>query len=100
MACWVFLGIASWLFYNKASYQTKKSAHPLIVIGSGAAFVGFAEWISQGKLPWFFVVAVVVIIFLNIRNIQFCPRCNATIYMYGFSRPDFCPKCGAKLREN
>jgi hypothetical protein len=99
MACWVLLGIASWLFYYQASYQTKKSAHPFIVIGSGTAFIGFAEWISQGKLPWLFIVAVVVIIFLNIRNTQFCSKCNATIFARGLSRSEFCPKCHARLQQ-
>jgi hypothetical protein len=100
MACWILLGIASWVFYNKAPYQTKKSAHPFIGIGTGIVFLGFVEWSSGGKVPWLFVIGVVVVIFLNIRNTQFCPECNATIYPRGFSRPSFCPKCGAKLEQD
>ena len=96
-ACWIILGIASFVFYAKASYQTKKAAHPFIMIGTGIAFFGFAEWVIRGKMPWFFALLIVLIIFLNIRNTQFCPRCNATLYAHGYSRPQFCYKCGAKL---
>jgi ribosomal protein S27AE len=96
---WILLGIGSWLFYTKAPYQTKKSAHPFLMVAVGLSFFGFAEWVMRGNVPWFFAVALVVIMFLNIRNTRFCPRCNATLYGSGggFSRPKFCSKCGAEL---
>ncbi|MGA2903847.1 MAG: hypothetical protein ABSD98_08445 [Candidatus Korobacteraceae bacterium] len=98
--CWIALAIGSWIFYSKASYATKKAAHPFILTAAGIAFIGFAEWIFHWRLPWFFVVAVVVIIFLNFRLTRFCPQCNATLYGGGgFFRPNFCSKCGAKLQD-
>ena len=97
-ACWIILGIASWIFYAKGTYETKKAVHPFLMIGVGVVFIGFVEWITHGNVPWFFIAAVGVIMFLNIRLMQFCPRCNATIYPQGFfSRPKFCPKCGTEL---
>jgi len=97
--CWILLGIGTWIFYSKTSYETKKKWHPVIGIGTGVAFLAFAEWISGGYLPWIFVVAVVLIIFLTIRNTQFCPRCGATLYARTFSRPRFCARCGTDLQN-
>ena len=99
MVCWILLGIASWIFYSKASYQTKKSAHPFLMVAFGIIFLGFTEWVMQGKVPLFFVAAVIVIMFLNYRLTRFCPRCGATIYSRGLMRSNFCPKCGAPLEE-
>jgi hypothetical protein len=98
-ACWILLGIGSWIFYAKASYETKKRWHPLIGVGTGIAFLAFAEWITGGHLPWMFAAAVVLIIFLTIRNTQFCSRCGATLYSRGFTRSRFCSRCGADLQE-
>ncbi len=42
---WIVLGIASWVFYKKASYQTKKAAHPIIMIVIGVLFIAFTEWV-------------------------------------------------------
>ncbi len=94
---WVILGAGSWIFYSKASYETKKNAHPFIVIGMGIIFVAFAGWATHTNLPWYFVLFLALILYLNIRNTQFCPQCNATIYGR-FTRSDFCPKCGTQLR--
>ena len=98
MACWIILGIASAVFYKKASYDTKKAWHPIIVIAMGAIFLGFTEWVMHASVPWFFVIALIFICFLNIRNTQFCPKCGATIFGRGLSRPQFCYKCGADLQ--
>jgi len=97
--CWILLGIGSWIFYSKASYQTKKAWHPFIMIGIAIAFLAFAESITRGYLPWIFVAVVVLITFLNVRNTQFCPRCGATLYARSFTRPRFCSRCGADLQD-
>ena len=95
IVCWILLCVGFVIFYTQASYQAKKSAHPFITVGTGILFLGFAEWLTNAKLPWLFPLAVVVITILNLRNIRFCPRCNATLR--GFSRPRFCSKCGTDL---
>jgi hypothetical protein len=66
--CWIAIWIASWIFYSKASYQTKKSAHPFLIVAFGVIFLGFTEWVMQGKLPLLFVAALIVIMYLNFRN--------------------------------
>ncbi len=99
MVCWVVLGIGVGIFYKRATYATKKSAHPFLVIGFGVVFLGFTEWLMRWNVPWFFIVALIVITFLNIRNTQFCSGCNATIYPRGFTRPLFCSKCGVALKS-
>ncbi len=98
MVCWLVLGIASWIFYAKASYQTKKSLHPFLTIGFGIVFLGFAEWVMHGKLPLVFAAAIIVIMFLNYRFTRFCPQCGATIYARGLTLSNFCPRCGAALQ--
>ena len=61
-------------------------------------FIGFVEWVTGGNVPWFFVLAVGVIMFMNVRLMQFCPHCSANVYPQGFlSRPKFCPKCGTPI---
>jgi hypothetical protein len=98
MGVWIALGITSFFFYRRAAYETKKAAHPYLTIGSGILFLAFAEWISHGQLPMFFITALIVIIFfLNLRLTRFCPKCGATNYQQGFSPPTFCPQCGAPL---
>jgi len=94
---WILLGIGSWVFYAKASYETKKSAHPFLMIGLGVVFLLFAESTMGWKLPLIFPLFLVLITFLNIRNTRFCRQCNATLYNQAFTRPRFCSKCGADL---
>jgi len=95
---WIALGIASAVFYKKASYATKKAAHPFLMILTGGLFLGFAEWIFQGRLPWPFIIVVCVIMYLNYRCTRFCPQCSATLRAR-FTRWEFCPRCGAKLEQ-
>ena len=100
LVSWILLVIASWMFYAKASYQTKKSAHPFLIVAFTFIFLGFTEWMMHGNVPLFFVAAVIVIMFLNYRLTRFCPRCGATIYSRGLMRSNFCPKCGAPLQQD
>jgi len=95
LGSWIVLGIACAVFYKRASYKTKKAAHPIWMIAFGVIFLGFAEKIFHGRLPWYFVVAICVVMYLNYRYTQFCPQCNATFA--GFSRAALCPRCRASL---
>jgi uncharacterized membrane protein len=97
MVCWITVGIGSWIFYSKASYKTKKSLHPFLTATFGLIFLGFTEWLMHGQVPLFFVIAIIVIMYLNYRLTRFCSNCGATIYSRGFSRFNFCPKCGSAL---
>jgi ribosomal protein S27AE len=93
---WILLGIGSTAFYYTAPYETKKLWHPFLTIGSGALFLAFIEFATNGELPVFFVLFLALITFLNVRNTRFCPKCNKTLYGR-WSRDKFCPKCGADL---
>lgn len=96
---WIALGIASAIFYRKASYQTKKTAHPYIGASFGLIFLGFVAWFTHGRVPVLFVVAIILISLLNIKLTQFCAHCGATIFQRGFPRFKFCPKCGSELER-
>jgi len=96
---WILLGIAAAIFDHTASYRTKKFWHPYITIGMGAIFVGFAELMSHGQFPIFFIFWIALITFLNLRNVRFCPKCNKTASGRSWSRVKFCTKCGANLDE-
>jgi hypothetical protein len=54
LVSWILLVIASWMFYAKASYQTKKSAHPFLIVAFTIIFLGFTEWMMHGNVPLFF----------------------------------------------
>ena len=95
---WIAMGIASAIFYKNASYETKKALHPFIVIATAVIFLGFTEWLMRDKLPWPFIIFLGLITWLNIRNTQFCPQCNATL-RGRFRRSSFCSKCGADLQS-
>ena len=97
MVFWIAMGIASAIFYKKASYETKKSLHPFLASAFAVIFLGFAEWAFRGRLPWPFIIAVALGALLSIRSVQFCPQCNATLNGR-FRRFSFCPKCGASLQ--
>ncbi|MGZ4788751.1 MAG: hypothetical protein ACXVZX_09540 [Terriglobales bacterium] len=69
-AVWILLGIGGWIFDRRASYETKKSLHPFIVISIGVIFAGFVEWTAGWKVPFVFLGMIAIITFLNIRNIR------------------------------
>lgn len=96
---WISLGLAGAIFYRKASYETKKFWHPIFVIAAGIIFFAFTEFASGGKTPVFFVIAIALITYLNLRSTRFCPRCGKTLTGRLFAKAKFCSKCGASLDE-
>jgi hypothetical protein len=69
------------------------------MISSGVIFLGFI-WLS-GAPPAALLLAVpgvALILFLNIRGIQFCDACGRTVFSQNpWSPSKFCAKCGAPL---
>jgi hypothetical protein len=99
LVCSIVFSVVGFIFNAKASYETKKSLHPFLTISSGVVFIGLVEWLFPGSQSWFLFAAAAVVLYLNYRNTQFCPQCNATIRPRGFSRRKVCPNCGAPLPD-
>lgn len=94
---WVLLGLfsASFFFLSKNAHLKRKVWPPFIVI-TGILFAGFV-W-AMGFL--IVIPAVALITFLNLRAVQFCNSCGATIMTQNpLSKPMFCSKCGAGLKQ-
>ena len=102
IAVWVVLGLSSaaFFFLNKNAPLKRKVWPPFVVI-TGVLFVGFA-WAMGFPADFFFVLvpATAVITALNLRAVQFCNSCGATLMSQNpFSRPAFCSKCGAGFKQ-
>jgi hypothetical protein len=99
---WVVLGLfsAGFFFLNKNA-ALKRKVWPPFVIATGVLFVGFTMVMGFPSSMLFVVVpAVALITFLNLRAVQFCNSCGATIMSQNpLSKPSFCSKCGAALGQ-
>lgn len=97
---WVVLGLfsAGFFFLNKNS-ALKRKVWPPFVIVTGLLFIGFtlAMGIPSDAL-YIMLPAVVLITVLNLKAVQFCDSCGATIMSQNpLAKPEFCSKCGSKL---
>lgn len=100
---WILLGIGSFLFFHfHRNTALKRRVFPVFVIATAVVFGGFIYFAMGRQQPQVLLVAVpalVLISFLNIRQIRFCDSCGKTLYRQPvFSRPQFCPHCGGKLQ--
>ncbi|MGC2112778.1 MAG: hypothetical protein WA655_24875 [Candidatus Korobacteraceae bacterium] len=98
MVCWILLGIGAAIFYKTASYEVKKSAHPILTVGFGVVFLAFTEWLMRWKVPWFFILALIVITFLNIRNTKFYSRFARVVFHVRCSVRNTGLNCNEELR--
>jgi hypothetical protein len=71
---WILLGIGSTAFYYTAAYKTKKFWHPFLTIGSGALFLAFIEFATDGELPVFFVLFLAPHHFLECSQHTLLPK--------------------------
>jgi len=94
---WMVLGVGLFIFYQTGRLETKRRAHPWIVIGVGVLFLAFASAMQPTwSMLLFAAPAVAVITALNTKLIKFCPKCGSTLYGR-FIPIRFCYKCGASL---
>lgn len=97
---WVVLGLGSFAFFHFNKDPTlKRKVWPVMVISTGALFLGFI-WLMgfRGEVMYMAAPAVILISLLNLRATKFCDSCGRTLYNQGlFSKAGFCPKCGNKL---
>lgn len=98
---WAILGISSFLFFHlNRDAKTKKKIFPFFVIGVGIIFSTFVAWSSDWApfVLFFFIPAVGLITFLNLRTTKFCESCGRTLYKQSLlDPPRFCPHCGNQL---
>jgi hypothetical protein len=97
---WAVLAIASLLFNNYVSIETRRKWHGWMVGGS-VGIIGIFMLVMSADWPTFpFVVLMVVpviswMVWASYRRTRFCLSCNVT-YGQGFFRPPpaYCPQCG------
>ena len=102
-ATWAVLAIASLLFNNYASIETRRRWH-VYVVGGTVGIIGIFMVVMSADWPTFpFVVLMVVpliswMVWASYRKTRFCLGCNVTYQGFGqgFFRPPpaYCPKCG------
>lgn len=98
---WVVLGLFSVAFFLNKNAPLKRKVWPPFIIATGLLFIGFtlAMGIPRHMLG-IIVPAVALITILNLRAVQFCNSCGATIMSQNpFVKAAFCSKCGAKLGQ-
>jgi len=99
---WVlFIGVRLTIFSINIDIVLKKRIWPYIIIGLGAALLGFA-WLLKFPTQGYFILvpAVAAIIFTNLRGFYFCEACGRMLaHKQILSVPKECAKCGAKLKS-
>ena len=97
---WIALGVAGlWFTYLDKNISRKKRLLPVFIVGSGVIFALFVLWITGRLVTMILVVpAVVLITFLNLRQIKVCPTCGRTMHSgMWFTKAEYCSKCGGRL---
>ena len=78
------------------------STFSIITRWIGVLFAAFGTYWSWGVEWWAIVLIWVVclgMMFVYWRNVQFCSKCNATVWPAGTGRAEECPKCKAQIGE-
>lgn len=102
-AVWMLLGLfsAAFFFLSKNA-ALKRQVWPPFVVLVGILFLGFV-WAMGFPLQTMYVAvpAVALTTALNLRTMQFCDACGATVLSQNpFTKPAYCSKCGAKLNDS
>lgn len=98
LGTWISLGIATWLFYWRGSFEAKRRWHPWIAFGMGAVFALFVGLMTNIRVLLFFGPAAMLIAFWNWRSTSSCPVCGRTLIRPPpWTRMSVCRKCGARL---
>ncbi|MFN2596360.1 MAG: hypothetical protein ABR563_04145 [Pyrinomonadaceae bacterium] len=99
---WVILSLGSRLYFRgNKNIRLKKRFYKWSSLAYGAMFFFL---IALSGMPWFILLIfgafIALIMYLNIRNTNFCEACGRTIYNYMWlDKAEYCAKCGAKLPD-
>jgi len=98
---WVLGLFAAGFFFLNRNAQLKRKVWPPFVVAAGVLFAGFV-WATGAPAEVLVIVVPVVALITtwNLRAVQFCNNCGATIMSQNpLSRPAFCSKCGTSLKQ-
>lgn len=102
IASWVIVALTSWIYFRfNNNIGLKRRFHKWGVIVYGTMFF-FLIALSMGPSLFLllFGAAIVLIMYLNIRNTIFCDACGKVTYLnMWFSKIEYCARCGAKLPD-
>ena len=99
-ASWFIVQMISWLYFlGNKNIDLKRRVHKwsLIVYGTMFFFLVAPGSDSPPSVLLFVGIAVVLVVYWNIRSAIFCKNCGKVTYNRGFGRIKHCAKCGAKL---
>lgn len=99
MVAWAAYGLLGLPLYFGRNLTLKRRYLRPYMIGAGALFVG--GMLLTG-FPVFMVIlavpAVAIVTVVNLKQIQFCERCGATVVRSAFfQKSKFCSRCGAPI---
>jgi len=97
---WIALTVVGlWVTYVDKNIARKKRRIPRFIVGAGLVFAIFVlVTLPDVRVAMFFILAVALITFLNLRQFKVCSTCGKTIHSgMWFDKAEYCPKCGARL---
>jgi len=99
-ATWVALIVGLTFFRYQAPVELRRRLRVPIALAVPTLFLLFVVQIMGANMPWFMIVAVIVITAMNITTQRVCAKCGADARnpnIFSFTPPAHCQKCGAKL---
>lgn len=97
---WGVLGVGSVGFFRlNKNARLKRKVWPPFILATSILFIAFAWAISpRAEVLYVLIPASALIALLNLRAVQFCDSCGATLRSSNpFRKTAFCSKCGASL---
>ena len=99
IAVWVLLaGTSGLFFFLSKNAPLKRKLWPPFSIFTALLFGAFA-WAMGIPTQHLLLMLpfLVVVVVMNLRAIQFCNSCGATITSQSLAKAKFCSKCGSSL---
>lgn len=102
---WFLLFITSWVavsavvylfFWHSRDVVLKRRVFPWVIWGGAALFAWFIFHMFD-DIPWWFLAAIPVIVWLNLRNTRFCDACSHPVFFTATAPHATCRRCGAAI---